>query len=95
MWGEDAQEFRPTRFLPENSRGQEPHSYEPFGPGERACIGQQFALHAAVLVPARILHRCDLTEDSEYELAISERLTLMPKGFEVVLARRTPAVSMP
>jgi cytochrome P450 len=87
VWGEDAEEFRPNRFLPENSRGRAPHSYEPFGTGERACIGRQFALHAAVLVPARMLHRYDLTGDSEYELAISERLTLMPKGFEVVLAQ--------
>ena len=95
VWGEDAEKFRPNRFLPENSRGRAPHSYEPFGTGERACIGRQFALHTAVLVLARILNRYDLTEDSEYELAISERLTLMPKGFEVVLAQRTPTVSMP
>jgi len=26
VWGEDAQEFRPNRFLPENSRGRAPHS---------------------------------------------------------------------
>ncbi len=90
-WGDDAHEFRPDRFLPENSRGRAPHSYKPFGTGERACIGRQFALHEAALVLARLLHRYDLTGNPEYELAISERLTLMPKGFEITLARRTPA----
>jgi cytochrome P450 len=94
-WGEDAGEFRPDRFLPENSRGRPPHSYKPFGTGERACIGRQFALHEAVLVLARVLHRYDITGDPGYELAISERLTLMPKGFEITLTRRTPAAPSP
>ena len=26
VWGENAQKFRPNRFLPENSRGRAPHS---------------------------------------------------------------------
>jgi unspecific monooxygenase len=91
VWGEDAGEFRPDRFLPESSRGRPPHSYKPFGTGERACIGRQFALHEAVLVLARLLHRYDISGDPDYELAITERLTLMPGGFEMTLARRVPA----
>src|ERR1019366_5730056 len=55
VWGGDAEQFRPDRFPPENSRGRAPHSYKPFGTGERACIGRQFALHEAVLVLARWL----------------------------------------
>ena len=92
-WGHDAEEFRPDRFLPESSRSRPPHSYKPFGTGERACIGRQFALHEALLVLARLLHRYDMTGDPDYELAVSERLTLMPEGFEVTLARRKPAAS--
>jgi unspecific monooxygenase len=91
VWGEDAGEFRPDRFLPESSRGRPPHSYKPFGTGERACIGRQFALHEAVLVLARLLHRYDISGNPDYELAITERLTLMPRGFEMTLARRVPA----
>ena len=88
VWGEDADHFRPDRFLPENSRGRAPHSYKPFGTGERACIGRQFALHEAVLVLARLLHRYDLSGDPDYKLVIAERLTLMPKGFKIELAPR-------
>jgi unspecific monooxygenase len=87
-WGEDAGEFDPDRFLPERSRGRAPHSYKPFGTGERACIGRQFALHEAVLVLARIVHRYDLQADPDYELQVTERLTLMPKGFRLRLTRR-------
>jgi unspecific monooxygenase len=95
VWGEDAGEFRPDRFLPESSRGRPPHAYKPFGTGERACIGRQFALHEAVLVLARLLHRYTITGDPEYELTVGERLTLMPRGFEITLARRTPPASSP
>jgi cytochrome P450 len=93
VWGEDAGEFRPDRFLPESSRGRPPHAYKPFGTGERACIGRQFALHEAVLVLARLLHRYTITGDPEYVLTVGERLTLMPRGFEITLARRTPPAS--
>ena len=90
-WGDDAESFDPDRFLPERSRGRMPHSYKPFGTGERACIGRQFALHEAVLVLARLLHRYDLVGDPAYTLRIKERLTLMPEGFELALRPRVPA----
>ncbi|MET0928677.1 MAG: cytochrome P450 [Aeromicrobium sp.] len=88
VWGDDADQFDPDRFLPEHSRGRLAHSYKPFGTGERSCIGRQFALHEAILVLARMLHRYDLEADPAYELEITERLTLMPVGFELGLTRR-------
>lgn len=91
VWGEDAEEFNPDRFLPENSRGRPAHTYKPFGTGERSCIGRQFALHEAILVLARMLHRYDLTPDPAYELRIAERLTLMPQGFQLTITPRKPA----
>lgn len=90
-WGDDAECFDPDRFAPEQSRGRQPHSYKPFGTGERSCIGRQFALHEAILVLARMLHRYEIEPDPDYELAITERLTLMPEGFELTLTPRTPA----
>lgn len=91
VWGDDADEFDPDRFLVENSRGRQPHSYKPFGTGERSCIGRQFALHEAILVLARTLHRYEFAGDPDYQLKISERLTLMPEGFELSITLRTPA----
>lgn len=91
VWGDDAETFDPDRFLPDRSRGRAAHTYKPFGTGERSCIGRQFALHEAILVLARMLHRYDLEHDPAYDLAIAERLTLMPVGFELALTPRTPA----
>jgi cytochrome P450 len=89
-WGPTAEDFDPDRFLSENSRGRMKNVYKPFGTGERACIGRQFALHEAILVLARLLHRYDITGDPDYELRIDERLTIVPKGFELTLTPRTP-----
>ncbi len=87
-WGPTANKFDPDRFLPENSRGRMKNIYKPFGTGERSCIGRQFAIHEAILVLARLLHRYDITGDPAYELSIDERLTIVPKGLQLKLTRR-------
>ncbi|WP_293782168.1 cytochrome P450 [uncultured Aeromicrobium sp.] len=90
VWGGDAERFDPDRFLSANSRGRAKNVYKPFGTGERACIGRQFALHEALLVLARILHRYEISGDPAYDLDIDERLTVVPKGFALELRRRFP-----
>src|SRR6266545_1943380 len=88
LWGPDALEFDPDRFTSERVKSRPAHIYKPFGTGERACIGRQFALHEAVLVLGTILRRYQLEADPSYELKVQERLTLMPQGFRLALRRR-------
>ncbi|WP_415972970.1 cytochrome P450 [Rhodococcus sp. 077-4] len=83
VWGERPDEFDPDNFLPARIKSRPAHVYKPFGTGERACIGRQFAIHEAVLVLGTILQRFDLQADPSYRLKVTERLTMMPDGFEV------------
>jgi cytochrome P450 len=82
--------FDPDRFAPGQMKGRA-HAYKPFGTGQRACIGRQFALHESVLTLAMILHRYDLSADSGYQLKVAESITLKPSGFRLGLKKRAAA----
>jgi cytochrome P450/NADPH-cytochrome P450 reductase len=88
-WGENVELFDPDRFLPEREAERPVHLFKPFGNGERACIGRQFALHEATLVLALVIHRYRLIDHTNYQLKIKQSLTIKPDGFTLNLARRT------
>jgi cytochrome P450/NADPH-cytochrome P450 reductase len=77
-WGDDVEEFRPERF--EHPAAVPHHAYKPFGNGQRACIGQQFALQEATLVLGMILKHFELIDHTNYQLKVKETLTLKPEG---------------
>jgi unspecific monooxygenase len=80
--------YDPGRFAPGQAKVRPPQAYKPFGTGQRACIGRQFALHEAVLTLGLLLHRYDLKPADSYRLQIAESLTLKPQGFRLQLRRR-------
>jgi unspecific monooxygenase len=84
----DPDRFDPDRFAPGQAKARPAHAYRPFGTGQRACIGRQFALHEAVLALGLLLHRYHLTPPDNHRLQIGESLTLKPHGFELLLRRR-------
>jgi hypothetical protein len=82
VWGEDPGRFDPDRFAPEAAAKLPADARKPFGTGQRACIGSQFALAEAHLFLASALQRLDLTaHDPSYQLKIKETLTFKPDGF--------------
>ncbi|MFF0623919.1 cytochrome P450 [Streptomyces sp. NPDC004296] len=91
VWGDNPEAFDPFRFGPAAEAARSPHAYKPFGTGERACIGRQFALHEATMLLALLVHRYRLIDHTGYQLRIKETLTLKPDGFTLSLAPRTPA----
>ncbi len=83
-------EFDIDRFLPENERRIPAHAYKPFGNGQRACIGRQFALTEAKLALALLLQRFSFSDPKDYRLQIRETLTLKPDEFTLrARARRS------
>ncbi|MYT34272.1 MULTISPECIES: cytochrome P450 [unclassified Streptomyces] len=91
VWGDNPEAFDPFRFTPQAEAARSPHAYKPFGTGERACIGRQFALHEATMLLALLVHRYRLIDHTGYRLRVKETLTLKPEGFTLTLAPRTPA----
>ncbi|HEY0321554.1 MAG TPA: cytochrome P450 [Pyrinomonadaceae bacterium] len=83
VWGEQAEVFNPDNFMPEKEAALPPNAYKPFGNGQRACIGRQFALQEATLVIAMILQRFKLIDHTRYELKIKETLTMKPEDFRI------------
>lgn len=86
-WGEDAEMFRPERF---EDPSRVPHdAYKPFGIGQRACIGQQFALQEATLVLGLLLKHFEFIDHTRYELKVKETLTVKPDGFTIRIRPRS------
>ncbi|MFI7599686.1 bifunctional cytochrome P450/NADPH--P450 reductase [Actinoplanes sp. NPDC049681] len=72
--------FDIDRWLPERKAAHHPHAYKPFGNGERACIGRQFALTEARLALAMILQRFAISDPEGHQLRIKQTLTIKPDG---------------
>lgn len=91
VWGDNPELFDPSRFTPEAEAARPVHAFKPFGTGERACIGRQFALHEATMLLAVLVHRYRPHDHADYVLSVKETLTLKPEGFTLTLTPRTPA----
>lgn len=91
VWGDNPELFDPERFTPEAEAARSPHAFKPFGTGERACIGRQFALHEATMLLGMLVHRYRLHDHADYRLTVKETLTLKPEGFTLTLTPRTAA----
>lgn len=88
VWGDDPDQFNPENFSREAEAARPPEAYKPFGNGQRACIGRQFALQEAILVIAMILQRFQIFDHTNYDLKIKETLSLKPDGFKIKVKER-------
>ena len=88
VWGDDAEEFNPDHFRPETRSQIPPNAFKPFGSGQRACIGRQFAMQEAMLVLGMLLQRFEFVDYLNYELKVKEGLTIKPEGLLIKIKQR-------
>jgi len=88
IWGENPEQFNPDQFSPEIQSTIPPNAYKPFGTGQRACIGRQFASQEATLVLAMILQRFELIDFANYHLKTRQTLTIKPDNFHIKVKLR-------
>ena len=88
VWGENPEAFDPDRFSPENRAKIPPNAYKPFGTGQRACIGRQFALQEAILVLSMLLQRFEFVDFANYQLETKQTLTIKPNNFHIKVKLR-------
>lgn len=84
-----ADEFDPTRFLPEAKARITRYAYLPFGAGPRTCIGASFALQEATLVLAIIVQHFDLKLAPGAKVWPQQKITLRPaNGLPMLITPR-------
>lgn len=76
---QDADRFKPERFLAGQSEGRHKFAYFPFGGGPRICIGNTFALLEGPLVLATILQRLRIELVPGQAIVPDPTFTLRPK----------------
>jgi cytochrome P450 len=91
-WWDDADVFRPERWLPGGSAldaARPKFSYFPFGAGTRVCIGEQFAWMEGVLALATIARRWKLRLVAGHPIVPQPIVTLRSKhGMRMVTHAR-------
>ncbi len=89
VWGEHAEEFDPEHFSPQAEQARPANAFKPFGTGQRACIGRQFALQEATLTLGMILQRFELIDYAHYQLRLKEAGAIKPDKFTIKVRPRT------
>ncbi|MCE0762970.1 cytochrome P450 [Pseudonocardia kujensis] len=87
VW-DDPERFDPDRMAADKVAALPPNAYKPFGTGQRACIGRQFALQEATLVLGMMLQRFELEDHLDYQLHTKTTLTVKPDEFRILVRPR-------
>ncbi|RAL50799.1 hypothetical protein DM860_015946 [Cuscuta australis] len=89
IWGKDANEFNPNRFLSKPSHLQAARSsFLPFAAGPRNCIGQSYALMEAKIVLAMLISKFSFQISESYRHAPVVVISIKPKhGVQIRLKR--------
>ncbi|KAJ3375394.1 Protein kinase alk2 [Allomyces arbusculus] len=91
LWGDDALEFKPERWIGENVPQPGPYKYPVFNAGPRTCLGQQMAYLEGVACLVKLLSKFEFEVVNPNEVTYRTALTLLMKnGLKVRVRRYVP-----
>ncbi|CAH0491034.1 unnamed protein product [Peronospora farinosa] len=95
VWGPDANEFKPERWLDPNMskiKVVSPFKFTAFLGGPRNCLGMKFALTEVKIAMAKLLSQFDLkTVKNPFDFTYRQAVTLQVKGpLDVLVSRLKP-----
>ncbi|PWN47165.1 cytochrome P450 [Violaceomyces palustris] len=89
VWGEDAEEYNPDRWLEPDAKRRFEKAFVPFSIGPRACVGRNVAMMELTILIAAIFKRYDIVlKEPEAELETFEGFLRKPVRLEAGLKRR-------
>ncbi|KAF9200281.1 hypothetical protein BGZ49_009502 [Haplosporangium sp. Z 27] len=94
IWGPDAKEFKPSRWI--NTEKPSQSKFNSFHAGPRVCLGQQFATIEALTVIGMILQKFEITLEDPSRVPRYEPSLIFPMehGLRVRVSRRSGATAL-
>lgn len=87
IWGEDAEDFRPSRWTEEAAQAAGPYEYMPFLAGGRQCIGNRFAMLEMKILLAVLITQFEFLEAPDYTPGKRQAITLRPHPNMTLIVR--------
>ncbi|XP_037296170.1 cytochrome P450 4c21-like isoform X2 [Manduca sexta] len=88
IWGSDAHQFRPERWLNPDTLPKNPNAYAPFSIGKRNCIGKSYAMMSMKVLVAHVLHRYRITADVSKMKMKLDAVLKPASGYDISLENR-------
>jgi len=94
-WGNDAEQFKPERFIEENGALKEYNEYMfyPFGFNPRKCVGQKFAMLEVKQLVAILVSEYEISLEKEmhhpFPISSTITMTVMMKNIQLYFEKRT------
>ncbi|CAH2056501.1 unnamed protein product, partial [Iphiclides podalirius] len=87
MWGEDAGEFKPERWLDPSTLPDNAHTFLAFGLGRRNCIGKTYAMTSMKTTLAHFVRRYKVAADHS-KMALKMEVLLKPVSGHCISVER-------